>query len=41
MPYSKAELEEILQSDVFVIWVLQPDVTSNHYWKNWLLQHPG
>ena len=41
MPYSKAELEEILQSDAFVIWVLQPDVTSNHYWNNWLLLHPG
>jgi len=41
MPYSKAELEEILQNDAFVIWVLQPDETSDHYWTNWLLQNPG
>jgi len=41
MPYSKAGLEEILQNDAFLVWVLQPDETSNHYWNNWLLQHPG
>ncbi|WP_276500742.1 FecR family protein [Terrimonas pollutisoli] len=39
MPYSKAELEEMLRTDAFVLWVLQPDENSNEYWKNWLLQH--
>lgn len=40
MPYSKAELEEMLQNDAFVLWVLQPDESSNQYWSDWLLQNP-
>src|SRR5688500_17374136 len=41
MPYSKAELEELLQNDAFMLWVLQPGESSNQYWSNWLLQNPG
>ncbi len=41
MPYSKAEVEEILRNDAFVLWVLQPGENSNQYWNDWLLRNPG
>ena len=41
MSYSTAELEEMLQNDAFLLWVLQPDENSNQYWNDWALLNPG
>lgn len=41
MSYSKEELDDLLQDDAFVLWVLQPVESNNQYGNNWLLQNPG
>ncbi len=35
-----SEIEELLQNDDFVRWVLGPDEASQRYWEGWLRQHP-
>lgn len=40
MSYSRAELEELLQNDAFVQWVLKADTASDSYWENWMMQNP-
>ncbi len=41
MSYSKAEMEEMLQNDAFVSWVLLPSEPGNQDWNDWLLQNPN
>ena len=40
MDQSGVDIDYFLQDEYFVQWVLQPDENSNHYWKNWISNHP-
>jgi len=35
-----SEIEELLQNDDFVRWVLSPDEVGRRYWEAWLRQYP-
>ncbi|HVW58619.1 MAG TPA: hypothetical protein VHC48_01240, partial [Puia sp.] len=35
-----SEIEELLQNDDFVRWVLSPEEASQYHWEGWLRQHP-
>jgi transmembrane sensor len=38
---SENELDELLQDDNFIDWVIAPDAQSNDYWYNWEQQDPA
>ncbi|MEM9328657.1 MAG: FecR domain-containing protein [Bacteroidota bacterium] len=40
MEYKHFQLEDFLTDEFFVSWVHNPDPSSDHFWENWLKQHP-
>ncbi|MDN5210740.1 FecR domain-containing protein [Fulvivirgaceae bacterium BMA12] len=39
--YSDYSLEDFLQDDYFIDWVMNPSPESNYFWENWMAKHPG
>lgn len=40
MDYKEFEVEDFLQDEFFVDWVLHPNHESDHFWLHWLNGHP-
>lgn len=40
MHYDQYKVNDFLEDQYFVQWVIRPDGTSDLFWRNWLKQHP-
>nr|WKN35614.1 FecR domain-containing protein [Tunicatimonas sp. TK19036] len=40
MKYRDFSYQDFVEDAYFRQWIYQPDEASNHFWKNWLTQHP-
>ena len=41
MDYKDFDLQDFLQDEYFVGWILDPGVESSHFWEQWLTANPG
>ena len=41
MDYKDFDLQDFLQDEYFVGWVLNPSLESSHFWEQWLASNPG
>ncbi|MFT7034787.1 MAG: transmembrane sensor [Cyclobacteriaceae bacterium] len=40
MKHQYYELSDLLKDDYFIQWVTKAQNESNHFWDNWILDHP-
>jgi transmembrane sensor len=41
MKYTDYKLDDFLKDDYFIQWVTNGQNESNHFWDNWICNHPG